>query len=115
MDVLSVKEMVAREAQAFKSGITAAALMEAAGEAMARRIIAIYPHAKKFVVLVGKGNNGGDGLVVARHLVEDGKTVQVVLTAPEEKLGELPLTRLDQLRTPLPNLSVTSWQSDFAF
>ena len=43
MDVLSLQEMVAREEQAFQSGITAAALMEAAGETMAVRIASIYP------------------------------------------------------------------------
>ena len=57
--------MIAREEEAFRSGVTAAALMEAAGEAMANRIAAIYRRARNFLVLVGKGNNGGDGLVVA--------------------------------------------------
>jgi len=70
MDSLSLTEMVAREKAAFASGITAAALMEAAGEAMATRIVKIYPEARNFLVLVGKGNNGGDGLVVARHLLD---------------------------------------------
>ncbi|HEY0257041.1 MAG TPA: NAD(P)H-hydrate epimerase, partial [Candidatus Methylacidiphilales bacterium] len=64
MDVLSTKEMVAREEDAFRSGITAANLMEVAGEAMALRIAELYPSARNFLVLVGKGNNGGDGLVV---------------------------------------------------
>src|SRR5271154_6737257 len=81
MDVLSVKEMIAREEEAFRSGVTAAALMDAAGKAMAESIATIYPKARKFLVLIGKGNNGGDGLVVARHLAEEDKEVRVVLTA----------------------------------
>ena len=115
MDVLSLKEMVTREEEAFRSGLTALALMEAAGETMARRIVALYPHARKFLILAGKGNNGGDGLVVARHLVEGGHFVRVVLTAPEDQLGELPRTRLDRLRGPFPNLEIEPWRDDLCF
>jgi NAD(P)H-hydrate epimerase len=115
MDVLSAKEMMAREEEAFRSGITAANLMEAAGEAMALRITALYPHARKFLVLVGKGNNGGDGLVVARHLASVGRFVQVVLTTPEDQLGELPRTQVDHLRRPFPNLEILTWHKDTDF
>lgn len=115
MDVLSLKEMVAREEEAFRSGITAARLMEAAGEAMARRIVEIYPRAQEYVVLVGKGNNGGDGLVVARHLAATGKEVRVVLTAPKDQLGELPRTQVDRLRRPFPHLEIMPWRDDFDF
>jgi NAD(P)H-hydrate epimerase len=115
MDVLSLQEMVAREEQAFHSGVTAAALMEAAGEAMAGRIAAIHPQTRIFLVLVGKGNNGGDGLVVARHLANAGRRVQVVLTAPEDQLGELPRAQLAQLRGLFPNPEISLWRDDFAF
>jgi NAD(P)H-hydrate epimerase len=115
MDVLSLKEMVAREEQAFRSGVTAAALMEAAGEAMAGRITAIYPRTRNFLVLVGKGNNGGDGLVVARHLAKEQRHVQVVLTAPEDQLGELPRVQIAKLRDAFPNLEIVPWRDDFIF
>jgi hydroxyethylthiazole kinase-like uncharacterized protein yjeF len=115
MDVLSLKEMLAREEEAFHSGLTAAALMEAAGEAMAVRITAIYPRARQFLVLVGKGNNGGDGLVVARHLAEARKYMQVVLIAPEAELGELPQTRLERLHGPFPHLEIIPWRDDLDF
>ena len=101
MDVLSLKEMVVREDEAFHYGMTPAALMEAAGEAMAWRITDIYPHARKFLIVVGKGNNGGDGLVVARYLSELRRTVRVVLTAPDDELGELPQRRPHQPPRPL--------------
>ncbi len=115
MDVLSLKEMAAREEQAFQSGITAAALMDAAGEAMAARILAIYPHARNFLILVGKGNNGGDGLVVARHLAEAGRSVQIVLTAPEDQLGELPHAQFAKIRHAFPRLEVTPWRDRLDF
>ena len=115
MDVLTRKEMVAREEEAFRYGITAAALMEAAGEAMTSRIMAIYPRARGFLVLVGKGNNGGDGLVVARHLAAAGKEARVVLTAPEDQLGELPRAQIAKLRSSFPKLSIAPWRDDLVF
>jgi len=43
-------------------------LMELAGLSCASSIAEAYPHAKNILVCVGPGNNGGDGLVCARHL-----------------------------------------------
>jgi len=110
MDVLSLADMLAREDEAFRSGVTAATLMEAAGEAMARRIHAIYPDAREFLVLIGKGNNGGDGLVVARYLAEVKKPIRVVLTSPEEELGELPQAMLLRLRETAREVKVLPWR-----
>src|SRR5271155_4204250 len=110
MDVLSVKEMVAREEEAFRSGVTAAALMEAAGEAMAGRIAAIYPHTRIFLVLAGKGNNGGDGLAVARHLANAGRRVQVVLAAPGDELGDLARAQLARFHGLFPSPEILPWR-----
>jgi NAD(P)H-hydrate epimerase len=115
MDILSTKEMLEREQAAFRTGITAAALMDAAGEAMAARIGEIYPRAKNFLVLVGKGNNGGDGLVVARHLATPAHCVEVVLTAPEDELGELPIAQLAKLREAAPEVEVMPWSDRIVF
>ncbi len=116
MDVLSTKEMMAREEEAFRSGITAEALMNAAGDAMARRIAAIYPQARNFLVLVGKGNNGGDGIVVARHLARtEGARVEVVRTAPEDQLGDLPRRQLAGLHAEFSELPVVPWTDGIVF
>jgi hydroxyethylthiazole kinase-like uncharacterized protein yjeF len=116
MDVLTLKEMVSREEAAFQSGITAAALMEAAGQGMAERIQAIYPKVRNFLVLVGKGNNGGDGIVVSRHLAKgEGCCVEIVLTAPEDQLGELPRAQLAQVRSEHPELDIYRWSDKVVF
>jgi hydroxyethylthiazole kinase-like uncharacterized protein yjeF len=55
-------------------------LMERAGLEASREILARWPDTGHAVVLVGPGNNGGDGMVVARHLAEAGWRVQAVST-----------------------------------
>ena len=56
-------------------------LMERAGCAVAKFVLRQFPRAARMTVLCGKGNNGGDGLVAARHLQASGKQVRVVLLA----------------------------------
>lgn len=52
-------------------------LMERAGLAAAEAIVARFPQGREAVVLAGPGNNGGDGMVIARHLAEAGWAVAV--------------------------------------
>ncbi|GGP27859.1 NAD(P)H-hydrate dehydratase [Silvimonas amylolytica] len=54
-----------------------AQLMVRAGLAAAQWVAARFPQETRVVVLVGPGNNGGDGLTVARHLKEGGYKVRV--------------------------------------
>jgi NAD(P)H-hydrate epimerase len=64
-------------------------LMENAGSAVAEFALSAYPSAKPFGVICGKGNNGGDGLVVARKLHEAGREVRLLLLAkPAELRGD---------------------------
>jgi NAD(P)H-hydrate epimerase len=53
-------------------------LMERAGLAATQEILARYGQLGRVVVVVGKGNNGGDGMVVARHLDDAGWEVEVM-------------------------------------
>jgi ADP-dependent NAD(P)H-hydrate dehydratase / NAD(P)H-hydrate epimerase len=67
-------------------GIT---LMERAGTGAMTRLIDACgsPKGKKVVILCGKGNNGGDGLVVARLLAKKGAKLKVVLMTPLKALS----------------------------
>jgi hydroxyethylthiazole kinase-like uncharacterized protein yjeF len=62
------------------------ALMAKAGLAVARLALAIAPHARCIRVWAGPGNNGGDGLVAARHLHQAGMEVAVSLLADAARL-----------------------------
>jgi NAD(P)H-hydrate epimerase len=53
---------------------------------------------RKVMILVGKGNNGGDGLVVARHLVNAGVEVKVFLLVRSEEIKGDARTNLEILR-----------------
>ena len=64
-----------------------AVLMENAGAAVAARVVRErFPRARRIVVLCGKGNNGGDGFVVARHL-RDRPPAVLLLGAPGTTCG----------------------------
>ena len=69
-----------READAFtikKEPISSINLMERAAKKASTWIKQNFSKNTKVAILVGPGNNGGDGLVVARHLLESGFHVQV--------------------------------------
>ncbi len=68
-------------------GIASLALMEAAGGAVATAVTELSPEGPVRIVC-GKGNNAGDGLVVARRLAETGYEVEALLLWPAEELSE---------------------------
>ena len=80
MLVYNREQVRAVESNAARSGITPDRLMENAGSAVAKAIRdRVSVEGKRVCVLCGKGNNGGDGFVVARKLFQSGAAVTVVL------------------------------------
>lgn len=79
----STTEMAALDRATIESGVPSLELMERAGGAVAARLRSLYPDAQRYVVLCGPGNNGGDGLVIARHLREQGCSVCAVVAASD--------------------------------
>ncbi|WP_020007693.1 bifunctional ADP-dependent NAD(P)H-hydrate dehydratase/NAD(P)H-hydrate epimerase [Salinicoccus albus] len=67
-------------------GLSGVMLMENAGQAAARRIMDHYPN-ETLSVLIGSGNNGGDGFVIARMLKENGFDVKVLVIPDEERIS----------------------------
>lgn len=74
---VSVAVMRRLDATAMANGLSAEVLMENAGRALAEAVL-MFPHARALVVC-GSGNNGGDGLVAARWLLNFRRKVRVIL------------------------------------
>lgn len=92
MRVVTAVQMRELDRQAIADyGIPGLILMENAGLQVVKVIGEMLGsvRAKKISIFAGKGNNGGDGLVVARHLFNRGAVVKVCLLAdPEEITGD---------------------------
>jgi ADP-dependent NAD(P)H-hydrate dehydratase / NAD(P)H-hydrate epimerase len=101
MKILTAAEMRnADEVTSDRFGVPSLELMERAGHAVARFILREFSQCRRIVVLCGRGNNGGDGLVAARHLAQAGCEVSVVMLGdPGEVRGDA-RAMLDKLAVP---------------
>ncbi len=70
-------------------------MMENASLNLARLCRALYPDAENFIVLAGKGNNGGGGLGAARRLHNWGFNVIVLLVSDIENYKNVPIKQLE--------------------
>jgi len=94
---LDAEEMRSTDRWAIdQQGVPSLELMEAAGRAIAEAV-AEGAGTDRIAVVCGKGNNGGDGLVAARHLSEMGFEVEVLLLGPPNQLSDDAKANLDRL------------------
>jgi hydroxyethylthiazole kinase-like uncharacterized protein yjeF len=85
MKIVTVDEMRRIEAASDAAGHSYAAMMEQAGRAVAEAIMMRKDaRGKQILILVGPGNNGGDGLVAARYLARAGAHVACYLLKPRD-------------------------------
>lgn len=94
MKVVTARQMADLDRDTIERyGIPSIVLMENAGRSCAERILRILqdrvgvPEEATVAVVCGRGNNGGDGMVIARHLQNRGVYVEVFLLAEEEQLS----------------------------
>lgn len=83
MSEVTAAEMKRLEQQADAAGLSYRQMMENAGAAAAALALCAWPGAKSAAVFCGKGNNGGDGFVAARHLANAGLAVRLYLVEGE--------------------------------
>jgi len=97
MKVSRVSEMRALDKKAIEEfGIAAELLMENAGQAVYFALLdELGVRDRRFVVFCGLGNNGGDGLVVARKIHSSGGTVEVFILGPPDKFKGAAKTNFD--------------------
>ncbi len=86
-ELLTSDEMAQADRLAIQAGVSGLGLMEAAGAAVADEVARRFPDAGVVAVLCGPGNNGGDGFVAARHLLERGYAVRLGFNGD---IGRLP-------------------------
>lgn len=87
MDI-SVEQMMKIENNGHAMGFLKKFMMENAGAAAVRRLIDTFGDvtSKKILIFAGLGNNGGDGLVMARHLAGYNSQVTVFLVGTPDKI-----------------------------
>lgn len=101
MESITREEMQAADRRAIEVfGIPGIVLMENAAAAVVREI----REARSFTVVCAVGNNGGDGLAVARHLLLLGRRVDVFLAGDPNRGGPDFRTNLEVLRRLAPTL-----------
>ena len=85
---ISVDQMYQIENKGHDMGFLKKFMMENAGAAAVRRLVEKTGSvdSKNIVIFVGLGNNGGDGLVMARHLAGHGAKVTVMLLGTPDKI-----------------------------
>ncbi|HEY8964857.1 MAG TPA: NAD(P)H-hydrate epimerase, partial [Candidatus Methylacidiphilales bacterium] len=110
MKIVSNGEVRAFEERAIASGIPADVLMERAAAGIASVLLREFPRPRPALVLAGKGNNGGDGLAVARRLAEAGWSVSVGLAFDPAQTEASPLcaAKLASFRAAAPTAPVLS-------
>jgi NAD(P)H-hydrate epimerase len=95
MKVVTARQMAELDRATIQQfGIPSLALMENAGRCCADRILRILeekvgaPQEASVAVVCGKGNNGGDGMVIARHLHNKGVYVEAFLLCEMDDLSK---------------------------
>ena len=89
MKLVTAAEMQNLDKRAINElGIPGIVLMENAGRLTVDSLVSHFgdPLGKIITIFVGPGNNGGDGLVIARHLHQKGCLVQICFLVPADKL-----------------------------
>jgi len=98
MKLFTVSQMMAAEKTADSQGNSYTQMMETAGRSLAQAIIERYPvEGASVLVLVGPGNNGGDGLVAGRTLAEAGADVAFYLFKPRDPAADENYAKIQQM------------------
>jgi ADP-dependent NAD(P)H-hydrate dehydratase / NAD(P)H-hydrate epimerase len=91
MQLVTAAQMRALDAATIAAGTPGHVLMERAGQGAVRVLLDCFKHlrrkGRRVLVVAGKGNNGGDGFVIARLLRAKGLSVEVALLAVPEDVG----------------------------
>jgi len=103
--ILTSQQMAAADAYTIQSlGVAGIDLMERAALACCEAIVEMVPQGKPIGVIVGSGNNGGDGLAIARLLLNRGYQVTTLLALPDSSFtgdAAINFERLKAINAPI--------------
>ncbi len=85
---VTAAEMKERERAANEAGLLYIQMMENAGRAAYAELKRRVPALRRLLIVAGKGNNGGDGFVMARVAAKEGVQVRVLLAEGEPKTAD---------------------------
>ncbi|MFZ0444792.1 MAG: NAD(P)H-hydrate dehydratase [Bacillus sp. (in: firmicutes)] len=90
MYIYTGKQIKEIDSLAEQKGMSLFALMENAGSGLYRQILEVITRGEKVVIFAGKGNNGGDGIVLARYLKNNGYHASLIfpLGLPKTKTAK---------------------------
>ena len=97
MMIVTCSLMQQLEAKAFARGVSAASLMEQAGQGIASAVSQFFPRPGQLVLYLGKGNNAGDALVAGRELQRHGWTLVARMASEPGQMKPLPLAHWQSL------------------
>ena len=110
-DFITSREMRALETNAEYYGLSLLQLMENAGCSVAQETSSRFPKVRKVCIFCGLGGNGGDGFVVARHLLASGYDVFVFLIGKDRDINHEAAMKnwniLQSLQDSIPLIEVT--------
>ena len=86
--IVTAAQMKEIERAGDAHGLPYLQMMENAGLAAYAELQKQFPHPGRLLVVCGKGNNGGDGFVIARTAAKDGWNVTVLLAEGEPKTAD---------------------------
>ncbi len=84
--VIIAEEVKIIDLNSAELGVSVAQLMENAGAVVAQVVLEHYPKVKSIAICCGTGNNGGDGMVAARHLASKDRKIKLILLGQETKI-----------------------------
>ncbi len=106
-----------RKAEAYTIAyepVTSLKLMERAAEACTRWLLNHFPNKTTYQIFCGTGNNGGDGLAIARLLAQQGLKVNVFTEEHAKNLTEDCAVNLQRLKE-MVGIAINSWEEFSAF
>lgn len=111
MKILTGTEMKALEERVIAEGVSAEELMDQAGGEIGQAVANICPGPGKCVVHFGKGHNGGDALVAAAWLRDDGWEIELRPAFPRNEWAPLTAKKFDEFKIETNEADDQMWRA----